>query len=117
MKPRKLTKTMKSQIERAAEIRKLRRQLRKEHAAKREEFRMQVRPEAELYKSTIRSVDHGGHCTAANSMMAERFKEAPEVRERIEKLANSLAPAYNKGGYQLVTSDELAKSVGRKNPV
>lgn len=50
------------------------------------------------------------------SMTDKRFLagESEEVQREIIRKANSLAPAYSKGAYQYVGSEEDAKYVGRK---
>ena len=51
---------------------------------------------------------------AKRDIMSNLHKEKPEVREAILEKASRVAPLYNKGGYQLIsTSDDLTK-IGRK---
>ena len=117
MKPRKLTKTMKDQIARRKQIANLKRQMTIDHKksiATTPLIKTSVC--AELYSTKhIPSLDSGKHNTVKSSIMAERYKESPEVRAEIERKANSLAPAYSKGAYQYIASEEAAKCAGRKN--
>lgn len=116
MRPRKLTKTLKQEIQRRKEIQLLRRSMNRDHKNSSGSFVMKTSVCAEMYSTkNIPSVDSGKHSTYRNSMMESRFKESPEVRAEIERKSNCLAPAFNKGAHQYITSDEMAKCVGKKN--
>jgi len=114
MKPRKLTKTLKLQLEREKASRELKRKMAKEHQKTAGSYKMSTPIQAELYKSTIPSYDSGACNTTRSSMMQERFKESRKVREAIEFKANCLAPAYSKGAYQYIADEESARCAGRK---
>jgi hypothetical protein len=65
------------------------------------------------YKSIC--VDRAGGA-GRQSMTDARFlaNESEETRKEILRKASSIAPAYSKGAYQYVSSEEDAKYVGRK---
>jgi hypothetical protein len=65
------------------------------------------------YKSIC--IDRAGGA-GRQSMTDARFlaNESEETRKEILRKANSIAPAYSKGAYQYVSSEEDAKYVGRK---
>lgn len=114
MKPRKLTKTMKEQMARAKESRKLKSVMRRSAAAK--PYQGMVVPiQAVLYENRVKSEDTGGHFTTKNSMMNDRFFESPEVRAEIERKASCLAPAYNNGAVQFIGDLQSARDAGKKN--
>lgn len=62
----------------------------------------------------IPSRNTGAHDTAKHTIMSKRFSESPEVRKEIEHKATLLAPVCNKGAYTVITSEEMAKTAGRK---
>lgn len=62
----------------------------------------------------IPSRNTGAHDTSKNTIMSKRFLETPEVRAEIEHKATLLAPVCNKGAYTVITSEEMAKTAGRK---
>lgn len=116
MRPRKLTATMKAEMARRKECRKLRREMAKEYAAKILVDAVPISFMA-LDDSTrnIPSVDSGRHNTVKTSIMNDRFKESPGVRAEIERKSSCLAPAYSKGAYQFISDADSAKCAGRKN--
>lgn len=114
MKPRKLTKTMKEQMQRAEELKRLRREYVKEHRKSSAVFQMNTNIAAKLYKNDIPSIDNGGHDTIKRSIMEDRFKESSEVRKEIEYKSTCLAPAYNKGAVQYISDRVSAYCAGRK---
>lgn len=116
MKPRKLTKTLKEQMERKKEAANLKRQMTRENRKTVAKILLKTSVCADLFSNKhIPSANTGKHDTARRSMMEERFKESPEVRAAIERKANCLAPAYSKGAYQFIGDVEAAKCAGRKN--
>jgi len=115
MKPRKLTKTMKTQMASARKTRAMKAQLTRENRKCEREYIMPVPIQAILYGNDIPSAGIRCHNTSRSSIMEERFKESPEVRAAIERKANCLAPAYSKGAYQYIADEESAKCAGRKN--
>lgn len=62
----------------------------------------------------IPSRNTGAHDTSKHTIMSKRFSESPEVRAEIEHKATLLAPVCNKGAYTVITSEEMAKTAGRK---
>lgn len=116
VKPRKLTKTMKEQIDRAKESRKIKSEL-KRKAAKTPYAGMTLPIQATLYRNDVKSIDTGKHNTAVYTMMNDRYNESPEVRAEIERKAMCLAPAYNKGAVQFIGDLESARDAGKKNGV
>lgn len=56
----------------------------------------------------------GAHDTSKHTIMSKRFSETPEVRAEIEHKATLLAPVCNKGAYTVITSEEMARTAGRK---
>lgn len=63
---------------------------------------------------TIPSRNTGAHDTSKHTIMSKRYSETPEVRAEIEHKATLLAPVCNKGAYTVITSEEMAKTAGRK---
>jgi hypothetical protein len=49
-----------------------------------------------------------------NSIMEKRFSEKESVRKDIENKAKQVAPAFNKGAYQFISSIDDAKHIGKK---
>lgn len=114
MKPRKLTKTMKAEMQRRKESLAIKREMKA--AASKKVFVMTTSINAQLYDSKkYPSVSNGTNNTSKSSIMEERYKETPEVRAAIERKANCLAPAYNKGAYQYISDEQSAKDAGKKN--
>jgi len=62
----------------------------------------------------IPSRNTGAHDTSCHTIMSKRYNESPEVRAEIEHKATLLAPVCNKGAYTVITSEEMAKTAGRK---
>lgn len=83
-----------------------------------------LRPEntSKIYPSLIENKANPS-ATAKRGILEQKIKLAlmdPDMREREEKAiekaletAKSVAPAYNKGGYQLISKNELT-SIGKK---
>lgn len=116
MKPRKLTKTIKAELERKKQAANIKRQMTRENRKSVATTLMKTSVCAELFSNKhIPSANTGKHDTSRRSMMEDRFKESPEVREAIERKANCLAPAFSKGAYTYIGDAESAKCAGRKN--
>ena len=61
---------------------------------------MNVTPESTEKRSIMESVLHGD--------------ESQEVKDEVIRKSKCLAPAYNKGAFQYVGSEDAAKDVGKK---
>lgn len=97
----------------AEEVRALKRNKRKFTSSTSLGPKKRVQEEMDTTKD-VPSRNTGACDTSKNTIMSKRYKEAPEVRAEIEHKATLLAPICNKGAYTVITSEEVARTAGRK---
>ena len=97
----------------AEEVRALKRSKRQFTSSSSLGPKKRVQEEMDATKN-IPSRNTGANDTSKNTIMSKRYNEAPEVRAEIEHKATLLAPICNKGAYTVITSEEVARTAGRK---